>query len=246
MKLILTPLILLLSSFASNSQVYRGCFFKTANAHTGSISTKYNRINFTAADPLYNVVVQEIQRIQNCLGVFPIFYFYDDVNENNAMATDEVTHQNGPDGTVIFGKRLFNREYIKSYGGTTIPIIMAHEYAHIVDYKYGVLQNVGSKKTELFADYIAGFYMYHRVANNISTDVAQCIRSFESLGDTDFGNKNEHGTPYERRTALVAGYNKALQIHQIQTWISLTEIIEKGKEYISGIADTEDEVIIIK
>jgi predicted metalloprotease len=123
---------------------------------------------------------------------------------------------------------------------------MAHEYAHIVDYKYGVLNNVGSKKTELFADYLAGFYMYHRVANGILTDVSQCLNSFESLGDTDFGSETHHGTPQERRSALFSGYNRAHAIHQTKAFIPLTEIIEEGKSYIKGIEDSDDDVIIIK
>jgi hypothetical protein len=246
MKFLVLAILFLLSEQKSRQPQYRGCFFKTAHAASGSIKTKYTLFSLPPNDPLYNVTVAEIIRIQGCFGVFPIFFFYDDRDGNNAMATDEVVQQNGPDGTVIFGRRLFNREFIKTYGGTTIPIIMAHEYAHIVDYKYGALQHAGSKRTELFADFLAGFYMYHRVANGIKTDVDACIRSFESLGDTDFGSETHHGTAEERADALTSGFNKARDYHQNQSFIPLTTIIDAGKEYIATIEENETDVKVIK
>jgi hypothetical protein len=37
---------------------------------------------------------------------------------------------------------------------------MAHEFAHIVDFKFGT--GLSGKHKELFADYLAGCYMYFR------------------------------------------------------------------------------------
>ncbi len=246
MKIISLLIFTFLSLNRFSQSPYKGCFLRTSLAASGSITSKCKKIIMPFDSQLNNVTIREIWNIQNCLAVYPIFYFYDDKDGNNAMATDEVTAQNGPDGTIAFGKHLFNSEFIKTYGGTTIPIIMAHEYAHIVDYKYGALHNVGSKKTELFADYLAGFYMYHRVANGIPTDVPACLESFKSLGDTDFGSETHHGTPEERYAALFGGFSKAKEIHQKKPFIPLTEIIAHGKSYINGIEDPEEDVIIIK
>lgn len=232
--------ILLITIFIAGTgfhatQRYKGCFFRKQFSTAGSIKDKFQLIALPPTDPLYNVMSLEIQNIQNCFLVAPVFYFYDDKNGNNAMATDEVVQAYGPDGTVIFGKRLFYREFIKTYGGTTIPIIMAHEYAHIVDYKFGALQNAGSKRSELFADFLAGLYMQGRMYRGYFTDVNACLESFRSMGDTEFGNADTHGSPLERYNALKKGYNTGRSYAAMGMGVYLTQAIEIGKAYVNTI-----------
>lgn len=234
-------LIILLTAFFvagigfHTNQRYRGCFFRKQFSMAGSVKDKYQLIALPPTDPLYTVTTQEIMNIQSCFLVAPIFFYYDDKDGNNAMATDEILQPNGPDGTVLFGKRFFNREFIKTYGGTTIPMIMAHEYAHILDYKFGALQNAGSKRSELFADFMAGLYMQWRVYHHIITDVNACLESFRSMGDTDFGNVDTHGSPTERYNALKKGYDTGMAYAARGVTINLNQAIEIGKAYIRTI-----------
>ncbi|MBS1664771.1 MAG: hypothetical protein JST68_27240 [Bacteroidetes bacterium] len=216
------------------------CLLKRNNAMEGSVKDKFALFSIPATDPLYNPTVQVIVEIQNAFLVYPVFFFYDDKDHNNAMATDEVVQANGPDGTVIFGRRFFNREFIKTIGGTTIPVIMAHEYAHIVDYKFGVLENAGVKRAELFADYFAGLYMYLRVLKNETTDIAKCYESFRSMGDTDFGKPSTHGTPEERYKALNSGFKTAQAYAARGILMNLDMAINEGKKYVMENVKTTD------
>ncbi|MDQ6903349.1 MAG: DUF2800 domain-containing protein [Bacteroidota bacterium] len=229
------PVLLFIFLFAINfhpQRIYKGCFAIS----NGAEPKNYGRSGNLEID---RITTQEIFFIQQRFLVAPIFFFYDDANGKNAFATEKVYQQNGPDGTVFLGRRLFNSEFIRSPGGTSIPIIIAHEYAHIVDFKYGVLNEPGIRR-ELFADYLAGAYMSLRNRFFKQTNIYACVQSFEDMGGTDFSNPDFHGTSEQRGNALLAGYNEMEAHVSTGTPFLLTDINKAAKAYILKIKIPKD------
>lgn len=184
----------------------------------------------------------ELNFLSGRFGVRPGFFFYNDNNGKNSYATEDVYNSNFSDGTVFFGKRMFNSESISSWAGTSIPIVIAHEFGHIVDFKYGALNEPGIRR-ELFADYFAGLYMSIRNRTYAATDINACAKSFERMGDTDFGNPNHHGTPKQRQQALYSGYNLMETYFNTGRWLDLNNAIESAKSYVAKIPlPADDEV----
>ncbi|SHJ58646.1 hypothetical protein SAMN02745146_3446 [Hymenobacter daecheongensis DSM 21074] len=177
------------------------------------------------------ITIQELSFMSSRFLVYPVLYFYDG---ENAFASKDQLSPNGPDGTVAFGFQLFNREYIRYPGGPSIPIIIAHEFGHIVQFKYGGFSHISIMKKELFADYLAGAYLLIRGGLNI--DAVQ--ESFEEMGDTDFGSLDHHGTPEQRTAALAEGYNDAMREGYRFT---LSRAITLGRKYVLSIPDPENE-----
>lgn len=227
-------LIIFLSSISFQPQKkFKGCF-----AMSNGVEPKnYGRSGNVYID---DITTQEILFIQKSFLVAPIFFFYDDQTGKNAYATEKVYQQNGPDGTVFLGRRLFNSEYIRSAGGTSIPIIIAHEYSHIVDFMYGVLNEPGIRR-ELFADYLAGAYMSLRTRFFKLTDINACVESFKDMGGNDFTNPDFHGTPKQRGDALLAGY-QAMEAHiSVGKPFPLTELNKTAKGYVQKINLPKDQ-----
>ncbi|MFD2963705.1 MULTISPECIES: hypothetical protein [Olivibacter] len=213
---------------------------RICSARVTPIAERYQLFGSSGNAIIDQVTNQELLLLQSSFLVYPIFYFYDDSEGRNAKATDEVTNQRGPDGTVIFGRRLFNREFVRSSGGTTIPIIIAHEYAHIVDFKYGVLEHASQKKKEIFSDVFAGMYMYVRGMKGWATDLSAVQQCFEEMGDTDFGNEEHHGTPEERTRAVFYGYNLMLQNHSQGVFVDLNMAIKFASSYVEQLDEDDD------
>jgi hypothetical protein len=113
------------------------------------------------------------------------------------------------DGTVLLGLHLIDYEQ-KATGGTgqSIPAILAHEYAHIAQFKYGFPYT--GKRRELHADYLAGWYIGHRL-RFVQTNVYQAAANFFYKGDTNFNSPSHHGTHQERWVAFVAGLDLNLR-----------------------------------
>jgi len=62
-------------------------------------------------------------------------FFYDDKDVPNAEAFPKTKLPQYPSGTVIFGQSMLLKEFNFSRSGTTAPVIIAHEFAHIIDFK---------------------------------------------------------------------------------------------------------------
>jgi hypothetical protein len=148
--------------------------------------------------------------------LFPAFYFMTGKGSRSACAFPE----SDPDrGIVTFGEELLRRE-VSDAGGpqyaSSVPAIMAHEFAHLLQIKNGSTST--GPKYELQADYIAGWYMGRR-AKLVPTTVSPqqslqtIMRSFYAKGDYQLNDASHHGTPEERVGAISAGYrNSELQI----------------------------------
>ena len=96
-------------------------------------------------------------------------------------------------------------------GDFAVAYVLAHEYAHNLQQELGVFDNrvtAAAKPYELQADCMAGTW-----ANSVYEqghlepgDLEEATNAALAVGDFDVGNAQHHGTPEERRDALLAGF----------------------------------------
>jgi hypothetical protein len=144
----------------------------------------------------------------------PSFGFIDDGSQPNAFATDEIRVA-GTWGSVLFGRRLF-QELDERYddGGMAVLCIMAHEFAHIAQFRtktYSTLVGAGrkSKRAELHADLLSGYYLGIRKAQVPSLQLRSAGVHLFEIGDFEFNDRDHHGTPSERIEAAEKGFTLA-------------------------------------
>jgi predicted metalloprotease len=93
-------------------------------------------------------------------------------------------------------------------GDFAVAYVVAHEYAHNVQEESGIL--VGRTRalpTELDADCLAGTWASWAYGQGQldSGDVQEALDAALAVGDFDFLSPQHHGTPQERRDALLTG-----------------------------------------
>lgn len=137
----------------------------------------------------------------NAFGVSPRGFYFIDGYSPNAFATSQVVNADGPDGTVLFGVTLLQQEIARGQG-LAVRAIMAHEFAHLVQFKRGA--SMPGKHPELQADYMAGWYSGQRGLS--MAQLEPILMSFFSKGDYEFNSPVHHGTPTERINSVRAGY----------------------------------------
>lgn len=221
----LTILFLLQASFA----FCQGCFLNGNPTNAGEI-TKYSGNHY-----LDNINNEEYYFLVQKFGVTPDIYYLNDGNTPNAYATPRILNPQFGDGTVLIGISLIQQECLQSPSGScsAIPIVLAHEFAHIVDFKYdsGLL----GRNKELFADYLAGCYMYFRSVEFKTTFVREAARSFFAKGDYQFNSPSHHGTPQQRYRCLIAGYDLAYNYSMRGDYLSLESLISHAQEFVSSL-----------
>jgi hypothetical protein len=177
-------------------------------------------------------LTREVNVLRNFFDVNPSVFYYDDGSEGaNARAMPAVEHPAYPSGTVILGLNMIVNEFNLSASGTTVPLIMAHEFGHILDYKENVCDDYDVKTAELFADFMAGCFLYYRHVL-IYTDTRAAIATFYNKGGYEFNNPDHHGTPDERVAALMAGYNWLQSVARPGVYISPSQAIDAAKDYL--------------
>ena len=101
--------------------------------------------------------------------------------------------------------------YGRAAGDFAVAYVLAHEYAHNLQQELGVFDNdVGrtARPFELQADCLAGTWAYSVYEEGLLEpgDIEEAARAALAVGDFDVGNAAHHGTPDERRNALLTGY----------------------------------------
>ena len=101
--------------------------------------------------------------------------------------------------------------YPRAAGDFAVAYVVAHEYAHNLQQELGVFNNdVGptARPFELQADCLAGAWAYSVFAQGdlAPGDLEEATNAALAVGDFDVGNAEHHGTPPERREALLAGF----------------------------------------
>jgi hypothetical protein len=204
----------------------QGCYYGGAASNLGQV-TRYSGSPYL--DQINN---EEYFYLVSIFGVTPNMLYLIDGNTPNAYATPNVSNPQLPDGTVLLGLSLIQSECGASASRTcsAVPIIMAHEFAHIVDFKYKT--QLQGKHKELFADYLAGAYMFYRSIEFKTTFTEEAARSFYSKGDFAFNSPVHHGTPEQRLACLTKGYQMAVQYAQNNTFLDLNTIIQSAKSFV--------------
>jgi predicted metalloprotease len=99
----------------------------------------------------------------------------------------------------------------RAVGDFGVAYIVAHEYAHNVQNELGFYRlapTSTAKPFELQADCMAGLWgnAVYKEGLLEPGDVEEAINTASAVGDFDFGNRQHHGTPDERRAAWLLGY----------------------------------------
>jgi uncharacterized protein len=101
--------------------------------------------------------------------------------------------------------------YGRAAGDFAVAYVVAHEYAHNLQQELGVFDNrvsESAKPFELQADCFAGTWAHSVFAAGELQpgDLEEATNAALAVGDFDVGNAQHHGTPEERREALLAGF----------------------------------------
>ena len=102
--------------------------------------------------------------------------------------------------------------YGRAAGDFAVAYVVAHEYAHNLQQELGVFDNRpanNAKPFELQADCMSGVWAYSQFAEGAlrEGDLEEASNAALAVGDFERGSEQHHGTPAERRDALLAGYN---------------------------------------
>jgi hypothetical protein len=179
-------------------------------------------------------LAQMLAMISKMFGVYPGFGYYDDFDALNAYSSPN-PRMNRPDGTVLFGTRLLQRERsAPDHPELAVASVCAHEFGHSVQFKKGLRQRlmVGQptvKRLELHADYLAGAFAGFRQKEKPSFHAEVFAMTQQSAGDDMINSPGHHGTSVERGNAIREGF-KAVR----HTNVSFDEAVEMGMKYVES------------
>jgi predicted metalloprotease len=113
------------------------------------------------------------------------------------------------------GRTLF-QDLLRRFddGGIAILAVIAHEFSHIAQYRRRVFDTlVGGSgravRAELHADFMTGYYLGLRKADNPSLSIRTAGVALYQIGDYAFNNRDHHGTPAQRVAAAEEGFKLA-------------------------------------
>lgn len=172
-------------------------------------------------------LAQTLARLSKTFDVLPSFAYFDDFDQPNAYATPARRQNGGPDGTVLFGKRMLqNLLQRPEHPDVAVAAVCAHEFAHILQFKRRLdrpLQPPGAsvRRVELQADFFAGYFAGLRKRERPDFPAAVFATTKHSLGDDHIHASEHHGTPDERAAAITQGFERGFRgIHNLSEAIS--------------------------
>jgi hypothetical protein len=194
---------------------HRGCGILGANL--GAFAKQINLLQQSGHPVVDQYHQAEIALLRQVFGVSPGFSFFDDSQSPNAFATPSPVVPGGIDGSVVFGATLIQNEVSKfgqNTAGAAIAGIMAHEFAHIVQFKNG-LGTGPVPPRELQADCLAGWYMGVKQVTlwgpqGQKIAIEGLFASLFEKGSDNWSNPNWHGTQQQRATMGMTGWYLAL------------------------------------
>jgi predicted metalloprotease len=102
----------------------------------------------------------------------------------------------------------------RAAGQFAVAFVVAHEYGHNIQQESGILAgNTRALPTELNADCLAGTWGHWEYGQGKMDDagVKQVLDAALAVGDFDFMSPQHHGTPQQRRDAVLTGFNDGTQ-----------------------------------
>ncbi|MCU1585602.1 MAG: hypothetical protein JWM49_2158 [Microbacteriaceae bacterium] len=99
-----------------------------------------------------------------------------------------------------------------STGDFSVAYVVAHEYAHSLQSELNLLDAFETYKTELHADCWAGIWANSAYYEGIleAGDIEEAFQTTLDVGDYEFNDPEHHGTPQQRSSAFMAGYNSGV------------------------------------
>jgi predicted metalloprotease len=101
--------------------------------------------------------------------------------------------------------------YGHAAGDFAVAYVLAHEYAHNVQQELGIFNRRSgpeAKPFELQADCLAGSWANSAYEQGLLKpgDLDEILDTALAVGDFEVGTKQHHGTPEQRRSAVLAGF----------------------------------------
>ena len=101
--------------------------------------------------------------------------------------------------------------YGRAAGDFAVAYVLAHEYAHNLQQELGIftrLRGSQARPFELQADCMAGLWANSVYEQGLLEpgDLEEALGAALAVGDFEVGSEQHHGTPPERRDALLTGY----------------------------------------
>jgi hypothetical protein len=169
----------------------------------------------------------------NVFGVRPGFAYFNDVARMNAYATSQARLK-GTDGTVLFGQHLFRKLMARPvHPDVSVAAVCVHEFGHIVQFKLGIFETIkGSqptiKRVELHADFLSGYFAGVRRTERPEFPASVVTATMGSLGDDLESSSSHHGTPNERKAAVVQGFKVSFDEKR-----TFAEAVQIGMNFVS-------------
>lgn len=169
-------------------------------AGSSSVGNPLRFFNTSGDEVIDDICRKEINTLNKLFEVSPNFTFLDDSESPNAYALAPRTKDDP--GTVAMGRSLCLEQKAKG-DYLAIIAILAHEWAHILQYKRKLYDD-WVIRYELHADHMAGWYLMKTKRDN-SRSLKQIADVFAGLGSNDFTNPDFHGTPRQRSANILSG-----------------------------------------
>ena len=188
-----------------------------------------------SGDPLFDAALaRTLAHIATTFEVLPGFAYYEDDEARNAYAT-RVPRLTNADGTVLFGTNLLKSIMIaKENPDVAVAAICAHEFGHVLQIKLGLDQNFAReptvKRSELQADFLAGYYAGLRKRANPDFPAAVFALTQFNLGDDRTTFEGHHGKPEERGAAVTNGF-----LASYQQRLQVSAAVEASTHYVMAI-----------
>jgi len=180
-------------------------------------------------------LAQTLSMLVDTLQVFPNLAFFKDFHSHNAYAMpDSLGSQ--PDGTVLLGIRMLNFLFSSdNHPEIAVASICAHEFGHIVQFKHGLIsalrgQEPTVRRIELHADFLAGYFAGMRKLARPNFPAVVFATTAFRFGDYAFGDPTHHGTPNQRASAIVRGFQAAYQERR-----TFTDAVKIGVGYVQSV-----------
>lgn len=231
MKLILLTLAMGgLYTADSKAQYFSGCI----NREKIPISKQLRLTKGTGNPQMDRWMGWEAQVMSGFFGVSPGLVMYDDslIDRPNACVSVIPESADCPDGTIALGYNYLQNMYNYSGNFRVIPIVVAHQFAHIVDFTLKVTPDAPIYK-ELYADYMAGCFMAYNL-NQPWADISRNLRWVVRIGDcAAINNPASYGSPMQRMATFKAGYDWYKNQIQAGTKVVIKDASDSARKYLN-------------
>lgn len=143
---------------------------------------------------------------------------------------------------LVFGDGILAAYDAIGLGDVGPRVIMAHEFAHHVQYELGVFDtgpsdpSEATRRTELMADAMASYYGVHKKGLALNQKrVTDALLSFYTVGDCQFASPGHHGTPLQRERAAAWGAELAAAAKPRSYVMPAATFIDLFEEALPGI-----------